>query len=350
MARIAWAGFETGTAQELNGANNGLAVASADQARTGAYSLAVHGGPIVGASGYATDVFAATVTEFWFRMAWRINAGGIEGYPHVAFRDANGDTQLELYFNGATQSFRVYRGTHDLGVLLASGNIVLRADVWYMLEGHVVIDNGAGAFLLKVNAVTDIAVSGADTQATVVAGVRSYELFGPTSVANGELYLDDLAFNDPSGDVENSYPGLGGIHFLKAVADGDASDFTPSTGSDHYACVDDVPPNTTDWVQARTSGSQDLYEIEDTPEYITQINIVQVAYMAAVAVSGSNELRDILRESTTTYAGDTTVTVISIDPDYVLYRGQQFYAQPDGVSGAWDDTALDALQVGIEIP
>lgn len=354
MARIkdAWMGFETGSAQEFNGANNGLAAASATTARTGTYSLALHGGPIVGASGYATHIFPANVSEFYFRLAWHINAAGIAGYPYLQFLDDQGDPQLTLEFNGPTQSFKLYRGaaSYFSGTLIASGTIVTRANVWYLLEGHVVIHDSTGEFELKINAVTDIAVTGADTKATSQTGARGFKLFGPSGVTNGELYVDDIAFNDTTGSFENSYPGLGGVFFLKANGDGSQSDFTPSTGVNHYACVDDVPGNTTDWVQGLTSGDQELFDIEDTPQYVTTINVVQPCYQAAVAVSGSNELRDIVDDGATIYSGDDTNTIISIAPAYVLYRGKQYYEQPDGVSGAFDATALDALAVGIEIP
>jgi len=309
------------------------------------------GGSLLGATTYQGHVFDATVTEFFFRIAWELDASGIAGYPYVQFVDENGSPQLTLRFNGPTQSFRLYRGGIDYNtpgnnVLLASGNIVLRAGILYLLEGTAIIDDASGTFLLKINAVTDISYSG-DTKATATAGVRSLMFLGPWG--GGNLYIDDIAFNDTSGSFENSYPGLGGIFFLKANGAGATQEWTPSALLAHHTLVDDVPANTTDWVQGENAGDLELFDIEDTPDYVTAINVVQPAFQAAVAVSGSNEIRDVVSDGTE-YSGDTTHTVISIAPSYVLYLGKTYYEQPDGVSGAFDATALDALQMGFEIP
>jgi|GEM_PF-1376023 len=348
MARLVTAGFETGSAQELNGANNGLASVSSVQARTGTYSLAVHGGPINGACGYVTHVFGSNLTEFYFRLAWYLEAGGIAGYPYLQFQDENGDAQLTLVFNGPTQTFKLYRGSES-GVLLAAGTIVLRAATWYVLEGHAVIDDATGVFTLKVNGVTDLAVSGADTKATSATGVRAFKIFGPVGATSAELYVDDIAVNDTSGSFQTSYPGLGGVFFLRANGDGAVTEFSPSAGADHYACVDDVPANTTDWVQGENPGEMELFEIEATPDYVTAINLVQPVFQAAVAESGSNELWDVVRQGSTVYSGATPQTVVNLAPGYLLLKGETYYEQPAG-GGAWDAAALDALQVGVEIP
>lgn len=351
MTRLLTAGFETGSIQELNGVAYIVTAPSTAEARTGSYALPLLGSMLPGATAYVTHAFDANHVELFFRIAWKLDATGIAGYPVIAFRDSAGDYLLVLQFNGASQVFQLLLGNPvwDItpGTLIATGSVAIRAGLWYVLEGHVVIDDETGEFTLKVNAVTDISFSG-DTQGTALDSVRSWQAIGP--VGGGYLYVDDIAFNDETGSFENSYPGLGGVFFLKTNGDGATTEFTPSAGSDHYALVDDVPANTTDWVQGANAGDLELFNIEDMPDYVTAINVVQPIFQAAVAVSGSNELRDVVREGTTNYSGSTTQTVISIAPAYVLYRGETYYEQPDGVSGAFDEAALDALQVGFEIP
>jgi hypothetical protein len=347
MGRLLTAGFETGSIQELNGANNGLAAVSSVHARTGTYSLRLFGGAIVGGTGYQTHAFGEFKSEIYFRLAWYLPAVGISGSPWIQFTSA---AQLTLLFNGALQIFELWShgGPYVDPVqaeLLASGTIVLRADTWYILEGYI----SSSAFALKINAVTDggIAFSG-DTG--IGTGIIGFKLVGPAGAAGSYLYVDDIAFNDEAGSFQNSYPGLGGVFFLPANEDGATQEFTPSALLDHYTLVDEIPANTTDWVQGIDAGDVELFEIQDTPEYVTEINVVQPCFQAAVAVSGSNELRDVVRAGGTDYSGDTINTVVSIAPQYVLYLGKIYYEQPDGVSGAFDATALDALQVGVEIP
>lgn len=352
MARLLTAGFETGSIQELNGATYGAAAVSSDEARTGTYSLALLGAPGLGSTAYQRHVFDDSVEELYFRLAWKLDATGIAGYPELRFGDQLGAVQFTLRFEGSTQTFKLYLGDYDYAfpennVLLASGITVLRAGIWYLLEGMVSMQTQVGEFVLKINSATDLSDSGA----VVTDGTRALTILGPVNApSTGFLYIDDVACNDAEESFENSYPGLGGIFFLKANGDGATTDWTRSAGSDDYALVDEVPANTTDWVQGENPGDLELFDIENTPTYVTAINVVQPVFQTAVAVSGSNEIRDVVRADSVNYPGDTTHTVISIAPDYVLYRGKTYYEHPDGVSGALAAADLDALQVGFEIP
>lgn len=347
MARLIMAGWETGSLQELNGANNGLATVSSTKARTGTYSLRVLGGAILGATGYQTHVFAATETEFFFRLAVNLDADALpDGNWHLQFLDVDGDPQLTLRFIGSSQTFKLYRGAYD-GTLLASGTLVLRADIWYVLEGHVVIHDSTGEFTLKVNSVTDISISSADTKATSNAGVRSFKILGPWGANSKYMYVDDVAFNDTSGSYQNTWIGLGGIFFLKANAAGNTQEWTPSSAVDHHTLVDDVPANTTDYVQDGTTDHLEQFDVEDSPDYVTSWDVIQVTFQAAIVESGSQDLKPVIRQDATDYV-ESAQTVVSVAPDYVLILGDYYYVQPDTV-GALDEATVDGLEVGVKV-
>jgi hypothetical protein len=42
-----------------------------------------------------------------------------------------------------------------------------------------------------------------------------------------------------------------------------AKAFTPSTGTDNFACLDEAVPDTTDYVTASAPGATDTYELAD---------------------------------------------------------------------------------------
>src|SRR5690606_34716250 len=76
------------------------------------------------------------------------------------------------------------------------------------------------------------------------------------------VQLDDIFACDGSGDVNNDLPTepwvvLGAL----PTSDGNESDWTPSTGSDHYALVDDAAnsPGETGHIRSFTSGDVDLF-------------------------------------------------------------------------------------------
>jgi len=349
MARLLTAGFETGTIMEMNGPSN-TAIAAPEvstTARTGTYSLKLgaYGSGLTGA--YKGHVFGDDLTELWFRFAFQYDANVAGDFPLLKFYDDLGAIQIILAYDISTQSLQWQNGA---GTMIAAGHLTLQPSTWYMIEGHLTI-GGSGVATCKVNAVTDASFSG-DTDYTNAGNVRALRFTGPP-ISGGFMcycYIDDIGVNDGTDSFQNSYPGLGGIFFLKANGDGVTTDWTTSEISDHYALVDEVPANTTDWVQGENAGDLELFDIENTPTYVVAINVVQPVFQAAVAVSGSNELQDVVYDGASEYPGSTTHTIISIHPTYVLYRGETYYEQPDGVSGAFDEDALDALQVGFQIP
>jgi hypothetical protein len=166
--------------------------------------------------------------------------------------------------------------------------------------------------------------------------------------SGGYIYLDDIAINNTEGDYENSWPGLGGVFWLYPDADGDQIDWTPSAGTVNYAMVDERPPdNATTFNQALDSGSIDLYEVSDCPEYIAEVNLVQVAYRAALVTSGYNELTDLVNTGGTVYSG-TAYTIGPITPSFTYYLGTPHYLNPQ-TGTIWGTVEVNAMQVGVEI-
>lgn len=340
MARLLTAGWETGSLSELNGARNGITSASTAQKRTGTYSLYVQAGS------YQAHVLDANEPEVFFRFALRIGTNPLSSPDILKLYDDGYNLHVQLTFDYATQTLN-WRDAG--GAVLGYGHVPLALGVWYIIELRVLISNTAGVLVCKVNAVTDAVYNG-DTCATDGEHVRQLRFQAPGGGSAAAFWIDDLAVNNTAGAAENSYPGLGGVFFLVANGDGATTDFAPSTGTDHYACVDDIPANSTDYVEGADPGDIELFNVQDTPEYVTVINLVQPIFQAAIAASGANELRDVVRADGVNYAGDTIYTVVSITPDYVLYRGKVYYEHPDGVTGALTTAHLDALQMGVEIP
>lgn len=348
MARLLTTGFESGSIQELNGGSNAYATVQASYKRTGSYALQLDTGTSTLTTGYVTHTFSADKTEFYFRLALMVDSSQSNySWDLLIFYDNTNATQLKLRYETGTQTLNLYRGD----TLIASGSLVIRADVWTMIQGHIVVHDSTGVVVITHNNVTSLSFSG-DTKETDVDGVRSFTFRASNAYSGekglGKVYIDDLAFNDTSGSYQNSWPGLGGVYLLMPNADGSDNDWTPSTGSDNYAMVDEQPRNTTDWVQALGTGNVDLYDHEDTPLYIETINLVEVVYQAAVIESGYNEIEDIIYQAGTAYYGGTT-TITPIVNDYTLFKGTAHYVQPNA-AGAWGTAEVNAAEFGFWIP
>lgn len=332
MARIFTTGFELGSGIEFNG-GCGFTF-SAGYARTGVY------GADSWWTQYAVHTFGANLTEVYIRIACKWTAFPASDSSFLLLRDENAVTQLQVRFNVGTQSFKLYRGA----TLLATGALTLTAGIWYVFETHVVFSNTVGIVVTKINGVTDMSFAG-DTVETAVPSMRSFRLGND---ANCNVNLDDIAVNDVSGSYQNSWIGTGGVYLLRPTSDGTTTDWAPSTGSDDYACVDEVPANTTDWVQAQASGTLDLYGLENLPADVKTVDLVETVWQAALSEAGWNELTGVIRHGGTNYADSAGQPVTSVKENYVLYKGEPLYVDP-GDASAWTPTDVNALEAGVQV-
>jgi len=349
MARLFTCGGETGAA-EWNGAyNTSTSALSLDDTvqRTGDYSVRLRLASTTNDAGYLRQVFDANKTEIYGRFAIYLGSAiSKDTCRLLRFYDDNFDMQLGLFYNPGTATFDLYS---DTTTKISSGTIVIPAETWVVCEFRYVI-GASGPFTLKINGTTSISyTSNTDTQGT--ANLRSvmFRNDNGTNLNDIEpLWLDDIAINDTEGIYENSWPGLGGVFWLDPTANGNQNDWTPSSGTVNYEMVDDIPPdNATTYNQALSTGSIDLFEIDDCPLYIDEINFVQVAYRAALVTSGYNELTDLVRVGTVNYGG-TEHTIVPITPSFTYYLGTIHYLNPS-TGSAWGTAEVNGIEAGIEI-
>ncbi len=360
MARRLTTGFELGEIIEHNGslAENGANfTVVTSPVRTGAYA-AKNDAPAASSGLYYaffSHVLSDNPAELYVRLALRHDGFGTSSTSPIYFLDfLDGSThQISVGIRPSDHLLVVAtNGSGNMGeggTVLASGSIVLGADRWYVIEVYVKADPTNGQVIVKVNGITDITYSG-NTAPSGNAQIGRVD-FGANSTGLGNnganLYFDDIAVNDTAGSYQNSWIGQGGVYLLKPTADGAQNDWTPTSGTTNWDKVDEIPKNTTDWVQAQSSGSVELYELEDLPAEVKTVDLVEVVYQVALSQAGYNEVQDLIRWGTTNYAG-TIQPVTTEHPNYALYKGTVWYTRPDGT--AWGTADVAALQAGYQIP
>src|SRR5690606_31110163 len=149
---------------------------------------------------------------------------------------------------------------------------VVSTDQWYYLEVKFTVHDSTGSFDIRVNGVSVTSGTGVDTKNTSNAYVNQIRIEGPNATDFDDFYVCDL-----SGSVANDFIGPLRIETLMPTGDGAAAAWTPSTGSDHYALVDEIGPNgDTDYNVTNSAGNRDLF---------TKPAIASTGQVVGVAVS-----------------------------------------------------------------
>lgn len=217
-------------------------------------------------------------------------------YPRFFFRTslaAAGQVIVDVRNSGGTLCF--------LGID-ASGNLIvdsgfntwtdtgntLTDNTWYQIEFMVRLDAADGAFEVRVNGVRqdNLTRSGVDT---ANGGVPDRVAFD-NSVGDFDDFTLKVGFagwtdSDWIGRVDG-YPK---ITTLYPNADGALAAWTPSTGTDLYAVVDEVPASTTDFISSNVASQAASFRLTSLPATAATVHFVkQVAYSRA---NGSESMR-----------------------------------------------------------
>jgi len=335
MALLAFAGAEDGLLEVLI---SGDVTQNSGQARTGTYCFRVKGmSPTESILSNSFTLNFPERSEFFWQAATRVSStatyGGYNPY-HIGW--CKGNTFLGcLITAGTLASMFVCRGDNS-GTLLGSINVGMPTNSWLLLEGHVVIHNTTGLVKVWANGILVFNYSG-DTQPGSDTGVDNL-LFSGTPTTSGWQYWDDMIVGDVQGSYFNSQLGGLKIHRLAPTGIGNYSQWTPAGSTLNWACVDETPVSSDDYVKGAASGNKDSYAMADCPSNVYDVQAVVARYWA----QGGGGIKRLLRIGSTDYLG-TTINVSTS----LTYNDDIMYVSP-ATSNPFTVSEINSLESGME--
>lgn len=207
---------------------------------------------------------------------------------------------------------RVRRG--ESSIELGRSSFFLHENVYYYIEFKTSISSTAGAFEVRVDGHSKLTGVG-NTQFTVDSkgnGVRlGSESAIATTITGRFIRFDDLYIDTDEflGDVI--------VEGRTPTADGPTSQWTPSSGVNHYSLNDDLIPNTTDYVTSGGSGQVDLFTFSGaTVPSGTVLAVVPNVY-ARKTSAGIAHITPVISAQGTITVGD--------DPNYLTQEYRYHY-------------------------
>lgn len=244
----------------------------------------------------------------------------------------------------ASGKLNVRRGDRS-GTLLGSepGNTLGVLNAWHYVELKSTLSDTVGIVQVRVDGNTTpvINLSAQDTKNAGTKTVFDSVGFG-SEPSFGNTNSDDFYICNAAGSVNNDFLGDIKIEALIPTADGATSGLTPSTGTSHFALVDEIPPNTTDYVSSPTNAAKDTWGYANTTIAGT-VKGVQVNTYAQKSDALAKSFRPVIRHSGTDYAG----TDQALGTGFGYYR--QLYETNPGTAAAWTTSDVDAAEFGAEV-
>ena len=257
---------------------------------------------------------------------------------HIRVR-TNGD-------NSNLVDIALYIGTSQV----AATNAAFSFNTWVRLEWHLLVDDTSGVFELKRNGDSILNYAGDTKGASSGNGIRVFGIGrNYTATETFVMYSDDIAINDTTGTVNDSWVGPGSILLLKPKGAGNYTQWTPDSGN-NFARVNEIP-HTGDsaYVESDTADQIDTYEMQtladlgvDTSDPSFNVKAVQ-HLMIGRWDEAETELARVLRLGTT----DNTGVAVTLSNTYYRYWDEMFNVSPFD-SLAWELADLNSLEAGIK--
>lgn len=296
--------------------------------RNGTAALRLTPNTLFGTRGWARwnlGVNAQTViVSVWLNMAG-------SGNPFFELVD-NGTVQWKMtldsdgtvHVTGSSTTFYLPPGSHHFKVKVTIGN--------------------SGSHEIHVDGIQVLQETGVDTQTSANAYATQFVL-GDTGQQSMTITADDLVLMDDTGSEFNDIMPDLHVEYIPPVADGDQNDMTPSTGTDHYACVDETDSSaTTDDVHSDVIGDLELYEIGALTSSIAEIHCVDVVMLATKDDAGMRLVKGAVKHGGVLALGSESGLTTS-----TVYYHSSFYTNPS-TGLPWTPADLAApLQIGQEI-
>lgn len=293
-------------------------------------------------TGSVQKSFSASATvSFGFAYQCTTDVTATSLRPHVILLSA-GTTMVGFRFeeNGAIDAYRL-TGTTAGTLLGSSADNVLALTTWHYLEFEVTISDTVGTIDVYVDGTSVLSLTGQDTRNGAPTTVNAIAIGNiGTSVAGMGIHLfDDLYVVNTLGRL-----GERRVETLYPAADTAQSDFTPLSGSDNYAMVDEATADgDTSYVQASTVGNLDLYTIGAMSSTPTDIDAVQISAFAIKTDAAARTINLTVKSGATTDDGSAKTLAGSYG-----ISDRLLLTDPD-TAAAWTSTGVNSLQIGPKV-
>lgn len=285
-----------------------------------------------------------TTPSFGVQNTWIIGFGfkisSVSGTPTVTVMSGSSQQcSLTIASLGSGYCWVLKRGS----TTIATSVIERTFNTWYYVELKVTVRTGTnGVYELRVDETADLSGSSVNLANT---GSDGADVFQISTTTNASTW-DDLYISDDQGSVNNDFQGDSAVRGILPNGDGASTGWTPSTGSSHFALVDDsaTSPNDNDYNRGVNVGDRDLYDYENLTGLLNgPIAGVMVSSGMRMEATGTAQVKVVVRQGGVNF--DQATHTVNGTP--VRSYTQVIENSPDD-SAPWEVADLDNAQIGVE--
>ncbi len=284
---------------------------------------------------YLNRILGSTDTELWVSIAANLQASGTGGASILVALGAggsdNGGVELSLQYNNTNGTWTFTRPNN--GSVASFVHAV--AAGWHWIDWRAKYGSTTGELELWVDDVQIYSATGLNvTDHSGLTGWTAMYLYG-----NGGWILDDVFVYTPGTRLGDSR-----IEALVPTSDASPNQGTPSTGTSHYAVVDDVHIDLTDYItMPNTSGDKEVFGASSITGAPVNVWAVALTLVSQKSDAGSFQLEPLVISSGSEAGGSAMQLLTSWSTQHSIFE------QDPHTSAAWSYAAVNAMDIGFKV-
>ncbi len=261
--------------------------------------------------------------------------------PFLWFEDVLGNgASLRITTGGAL--FGTLMGSSAAFTSNSANSIVLGE--WNTIALHFKCADSGGRWRLILNGVEQFNLIGDTRSGTSGPNIDRVVIGTPRGGAGLEWDWDDFILHDASGSYLNGILTSDlKIETLRPTADQPGGGWTPSTGTDRFALVDDVSPNDADFLSATATGAREIFTMSNPVAEPQTTHALVMNVRGRRTDVGARVLKPFIRVN----AAEDLNAGLALSNQFSTLQ-HPVYRNPDG-GGPWAGSTINAAQLGIEL-
>ena len=309
-------------------------IQSSSPRRVGTKYMRVHGG----ATYHIYKNFETAQDTLIIGFAIKIDIG-VGSHAGWRLRHGSGDQcTVKVELDG---SVTVRRGSSSGTILGQSAANVIVNDVWQYVEFKIKVHNSAGTYEVRVNGVSVVSGSGANTQHQATSDVSQFRIYGQGNYS----YFTDLYIADIAGSKNNDFLGDCIIDVIMPSGAGNYAQWDVLVGPANYQDVDDpgdIDDDTT-YVSTGVGAEKDSYAFGNLTATGRPILAVQSCLCARKDDGGNRRIKHLARIS----AADYLSAKQAIGDSYKVER--KIWENSPATASAWTESEVNGAEFGVQL-
>jgi len=273
-------------------------------------------------------------------IGFAYRAAAPPGFIFDWLSDAIATTHLSLYM-GTGGYVAAYRGDGTLLGTSASG-LVTNNTFQYVEFKAVLGDSTAGSFIVKLDGVVALTVSGVDTKNGGTKTVFDSFSFGRNNY--GGFSFDDVYCVNGDATAPNDFLGDVIVEAIDPTGAGTTANFTPSAGANWQNVDEHVEDADTTYNSSATVGNKDTFAYADLAAASGAVKFVQATFSARKEGSVTTGLKQTCRSSGT----EVDKAEHTFAATYGSRPSDTWALDPNG-GIAWTRSAVNAAEWGYKL-